>query len=740
MATLETIRRLKIHAESQGLEAVTAGLDRIADAQGKVAAGAVTVGKQTDTSAKKVISSAGAYDRLKRSIDETYRNQVLFERGQGTIIRAMEQGHITAAQAADDVLLLHQRYNVLAVGNDNLAKSTGLASHQMANLSFQLNDIATGLVSGQSPFMILAQQGGQVLQVLQMGEGGIKGAVTGIGGSLMALATPTSLAIAGVAALGAGVLAYSVMSREAIKSVDETLEAHDALITKIRDGYGEASVAAQRYATESRSVVSARIAGDIADLGRQLQIQTRDLIGKIAPVTDDLLFGTGSGQRNVITTYRDFTAAIDGLTSSAERGTPDIQAFREAVADRMSLDPNNRELQKLGFALLDASDDASTMSAKLAEAQGTLRAFGGALDVVSGRADRYAEAMRTIAGIAMPNLSNEDQVSASLRAAVADSSGASDRARAAGAAGVAMQRIVDSNVPLPRRNPKYDLTSDWGVPTRADISAARREESEAERRKKAIDDVVSSLGFEKDQLSRNAREQEQYNALQQAGITITHQRAKEVMDAAGALYDFRTAQGALNETMGEWRDFGLDITKGFVSDIRGGATALEAMDNMLTKVQDRLVDMALNSVFESAFGGGASIGGGGWLSSILGSIFGGGGGAALGQGGIGHNAAGTSNWRGGWTVVGERGPEVAYLPRGATVQPYGAPQVANQNSGSSSITVNNYAGSETEVQARRERGPDGEQVILSVVRKGTARGDLDSAMRGQYAARRQKVR
>ena len=37
--------------------------------------------------------------------------------------------------------------------------------------------------------------------------------------------------------------------------------------------------------------------------------------------------------------------------------------------------------------------------------------------------------------------------------------------------------------------------------------------------------------------------------------------------------------------------------------------------------------------------------------------------------GIGHNAAGTNNWRGGPTWVGERGPEIVNLPRGAQVIP-----------------------------------------------------------------------
>jgi len=44
-----------------------------------------------------------------------------------------------------------------------------------------------------------------------------------------------------------------------------------------------------------------------------------------------------------------------------------------------------------------------------------------------------------------------------------------------------------------------------------------------------------------------------------------------------------------------------------------------------------------------------------------------------GGGDVGHNAGGTSNWRGGLTWVGEQGPELVNLPRGAQVSPNGSP-------------------------------------------------------------------
>lgn len=50
----------------------------------------------------------------------------------------------------------------------------------------------------------------------------------------------------------------------------------------------------------------------------------------------------------------------------------------------------------------------------------------------------------------------------------------------------------------------------------------------------------------------------------------------------------------------------------------------------------------------------------------------GGGGGVLGAAKslLGFNAAGTSNWRGGPTVVGEDGPEVIDVPQGARITPH----------------------------------------------------------------------
>lgn len=91
------------------------------------------------------------------------------------------------------------------VVNDNLEGA--FRRDQWQNLGFQLNDTLTSLASGQRPMQVLAQQGGQVYQVMQQAQGGIKGAA----GAILGLVTPARLM--GAAAAGSAALAISAFAK-----------------------------------------------------------------------------------------------------------------------------------------------------------------------------------------------------------------------------------------------------------------------------------------------------------------------------------------------------------------------------------------------------------------------------------------------------------------------------------------------------------------------------------------------
>ncbi|WP_241647297.1 phage tail tape measure protein [Rosenbergiella metrosideri] len=75
------------------------------------------------------------------------------------------------------------------------AKQTAFA---MRMIPAQMTDIVVGLSTGQSPFMVLMQQGGQLKDMF----GGIGPAIRGVGGYVLGLASPFTIAAGAVAAYG----------------------------------------------------------------------------------------------------------------------------------------------------------------------------------------------------------------------------------------------------------------------------------------------------------------------------------------------------------------------------------------------------------------------------------------------------------------------------------------------------------------------------------------------------------
>ena len=148
--------------------------------------------------------------------------------------------------------------------------------------------------------------------------------------------------------------------------------------------------------------------------------------------------------------------------------------------------------------------------------------------------------------------------------------------------------------------------------------------------------------------------------------------------------------------------------KGFVADIRRGGIGdalrnqLErASDHWIDKMLDRLMDIDWSGLFKGGSGGGGS-GVGNFLTQLATTIFG---------GPPGKNAAGSDYWSGGWTWVGEDGPELVNAPRGARIASNArSMQMAAANGGPGRLSVQaTYApnirvnGSGPEVDALRRQ-------------------------------------
>ncbi|HXF88302.1 MAG TPA: phage tail length tape measure family protein [Xanthobacteraceae bacterium] len=111
-------------------------------------------------------------------------------------------GAITAKEHAAAHALAKGRFDTTARALGAMGGQSGLAAHQLQNLTFQLNDVIVGLASGQRPMMVLVQQGSQIAQV--MGPVGVTGALKGVAQAIASIVTPARLAGGAIAAIAVG--------------------------------------------------------------------------------------------------------------------------------------------------------------------------------------------------------------------------------------------------------------------------------------------------------------------------------------------------------------------------------------------------------------------------------------------------------------------------------------------------------------------------------------------------------
>ncbi|EIX9040217.1 prothage tail length tape measure [Klebsiella variicola] len=170
--------------------------------------------------------------------------------------------------------LAYDRLNSkLAESRDALEKTqtqlgkTGQSAAQtafaMRMIPAQMTDIIVGLSTGQSPFMVLMQQGGQLKDMF----GGIGPAIKGVGGYVLGLINPVTLAAAAVGVLGLAYYKGSQEQDEFYKSLTFSGNLVGKTTGQLADMAARVSVVANSTtgvsaATLNQIVSSGKVAGD----------------------------------------------------------------------------------------------------------------------------------------------------------------------------------------------------------------------------------------------------------------------------------------------------------------------------------------------------------------------------------------------------------------------------------------------------------------------------------------------
>lgn len=154
---------------------------------------------------------SAALKNLLGSIDPTTRAFSALDEQYAQLSAHFEAGRINGAQFEHFNTILNQTRERLsgvadvlpeALSRQELAArragiSIGQYNQALRMLPAQFTDIATQLAGGQSPFLILLQQGGQIKDQF----GGVQGALTGVGEYIRSMAgmiNPTTIALAGL--------------------------------------------------------------------------------------------------------------------------------------------------------------------------------------------------------------------------------------------------------------------------------------------------------------------------------------------------------------------------------------------------------------------------------------------------------------------------------------------------------------------------------------------------------------
>lgn len=147
----------------------------------------------------------------------------------GTI--SAEKAMLSLSTAAERSGAIIQRSQGAAL-NDNIrlttaaTASTGQMRASLVNLGQQAQDVAVSLQAGQAPLTVLMQQGSQIATIFAATPGGVSGVLGAAATAIKNMISPTTLAVAGIAALAGGfafLVARAVEAETAVRRFDVQL-------------------------------------------------------------------------------------------------------------------------------------------------------------------------------------------------------------------------------------------------------------------------------------------------------------------------------------------------------------------------------------------------------------------------------------------------------------------------------------------------------------------------------------
>ncbi|HCB0695232.1 TPA: phage tail length tape measure family protein [Klebsiella pneumoniae] len=276
----EQTSRLAIVIDSSGAEKqadnLTTALVKMTQAGERAAISAVKVTKATDEEKKSLSELLDRIDPVNAALNK-------LDKQQQDLAKFKSKGMVDADTFDLYSKKIEETRNRLTGFRDDLGK-TGQSAAQtafaMRMIPAQMTDIIVGLSTGQSPFMVLMQQGGQLKDMF----GGIGPAIKGVGTYVMGLVNPFTLAAAAVGFLGLAYYKGTQEQDEFYKSLVLTGNLVGKTSGQLADMAARVSVAANSTtgaaaSTLNQLVSSGKVAGDSLERVTTAIVKTSEATG-----------------------------------------------------------------------------------------------------------------------------------------------------------------------------------------------------------------------------------------------------------------------------------------------------------------------------------------------------------------------------------------------------------------------------------------------------------------------------
>jgi hypothetical protein len=598
-------------------------------------------------------SVATTMNKVARATDEVYRLTQDVAKQEKILAQARAQGLSSTSAYVANLEKLDSLHRKLTQAMNDNAKGAGLAKHEMVNLGRQASDIVVSLAGGQSPFMVMLQQGTQVADILGNSKGGVGAAMKSLGENLLGLVTPGRVAAAGIigglvaveaaasratsalANLGAasresGLSPTSVVGAGIIgagagldsKGTQNALENARQQFESYKRASGDVHDALEKIDKGFLSVADrAKTAGDFIEVVQQ---KIRSLPREEALDLSQKLFGADAGQklfeniRNGELSMRSLADATgqagklhDELATKAEAMQREIDKAAEIASTKLLIAfqelGNPIESLKLGwYGVVGAMADAVAHSRTM---QGIMQGFLHPIDTMMG-----------VPGAIGSMMAGEPQFRGRLVPVEDQFETAKSAFFRAGPQVGPMESAGASRV-------RYQAREDAAKKGRSGKTAAEREEEKYDNIIKDIEQQVRLVRSVGEEHKRVQWEVEKENWLQRLGNDATAEHKKRVGEVAEELYKAREAQDKLNEKVKEFNEAYGSVSQtvsGALKDIIHGGKPGDVLKNSADSIYDSIFDAAMtgSGPFAKMLGLDNKTGGVGGLFGSLASMFG----------------------------------------------------------------------------------------------------------------------